>query len=95
MSDPARMLLASQAFVRSVASDIACLGKQPGVGGAKGGVGLLIGGNAIPPTPTKGARMKELKIISKACAIVEFNAAVDSIVGDTPTYWPAIVAASA
>ena len=39
--------------------------------------------------------MKELKIVSNASEIVVFNAAVDSIVGDTPTYWPAIVAASA
>ena len=39
--------------------------------------------------------MQELKIVSNACEIAVFNAAVDSIVGDTPTYRPAIGAASA
>jgi hypothetical protein len=39
--------------------------------------------------------MKELKIVSNASEIAVFNAAVDSIVGDAPTYRPDIGAASA
>jgi hypothetical protein len=39
--------------------------------------------------------MRELQIVSNACEIVEFIAAVNLILGDAPASWPAIVAASA
>lgn len=38
--------------------------------------------------------MQELHIVSNVCEIVEFIAAVDVILGDLPTGWPAMAAAS-
>ncbi len=39
--------------------------------------------------------MQELEILSKVCEIDLFNAAVDSILGDASTNWPAIVTITA
>lgn len=38
--------------------------------------------------------MQELQIVSTVCEIVEFIAAVDVILGDSPTSWPAMAAVS-
>jgi hypothetical protein len=38
--------------------------------------------------------MRELQNVSNACEIVEFIAGVDSILGDSPTSWPAMAAES-
>lgn len=38
--------------------------------------------------------MRELQFVSNACEIVEFIAAVDLILGDTPTSWSAMAAES-
>jgi hypothetical protein len=39
--------------------------------------------------------MQELEILSKVCEIDLVNAAVDSILGDASTNWPAIVTITA
>lgn len=38
--------------------------------------------------------MRELEILSDACELVEFIAAVDLILGDSPTSGPAMASAS-
>ena len=85
MSDPTHKLFVLTPISEEASGDAK---NDPGFGW------LPFVGQGRSPPPNRRALMRELQFVSNACEIVEFIAAVDVILGDTPTSWSAMAAES-